>query len=81
MASSCRRERDAPPAASACIMAEARPGEVPVSRVVTDLVAGTGLGFAGRGGHELEGLLPEDLGGVAGRLEGRKNGTLIAATL
>jgi len=42
--------------AAARIMAEARPGEVLVSRVVTDLVAGAGLGFAERGGHDLKGL-------------------------
>lgn len=42
--------------AAARIMAEAQPGEVLVSRVVTDLVAGAGLGFAERGSHELKGL-------------------------
>ena len=31
-------------------------GEVLVSRVVTDLVAGAGLQFAERGSHELKGL-------------------------
>jgi class 3 adenylate cyclase len=34
----------------------AEPGEVWVSRTVTDLVAGTGLEFEPRGLHELEGL-------------------------
>jgi pimeloyl-ACP methyl ester carboxylesterase len=34
----------------------ARPGEVWVSRTVTDLVAGTGLRFEGRGEHRLEGV-------------------------
>jgi pimeloyl-ACP methyl ester carboxylesterase len=34
----------------------ARPGEVWVSRTVTDLVAGTGLRFEGRGEHTLEGV-------------------------
>jgi pimeloyl-ACP methyl ester carboxylesterase len=35
---------------------KADPGEVWVSRTVTDLVAGTGLRFAERGTHELKGL-------------------------
>jgi class 3 adenylate cyclase len=34
----------------------ARPGEVLVSRTVTDLVAGSGLSFQSRGEHELKGL-------------------------
>jgi class 3 adenylate cyclase len=34
----------------------AGPGEVWVSRTVTDLVAGTGLTFAGRGVHDLKGF-------------------------
>jgi class 3 adenylate cyclase/pimeloyl-ACP methyl ester carboxylesterase len=34
----------------------ARPGEVLVSRTVTDLVAGSGIGFAARGEHELKGI-------------------------
>ena len=34
----------------------ARPGEVLVSRTVTDLVAGSGIEFADRGEHELKGL-------------------------
>jgi class 3 adenylate cyclase/pimeloyl-ACP methyl ester carboxylesterase len=42
--------------AAARVMAQARPGEVLVSRVVTDLVAGSGLTFTGRGTHELEGV-------------------------
>jgi len=37
-------------------MAESNPGEVLVSRVVTDLVAGAGLKFAERGAHDLKGL-------------------------
>jgi len=41
---------------AARVMAESQPGEVLVSRVVTDLVAGAGLKFAGRGSHELKGL-------------------------
>lgn len=42
--------------AAARVMARAGPGEVLVSRVVTDLVAGAGLTFAGRGSHEFKGL-------------------------
>jgi class 3 adenylate cyclase len=42
--------------AAARVMAQAGPGEILVSRVVTDLVAGTGLAFSGRGTYELEGL-------------------------
>jgi class 3 adenylate cyclase len=42
--------------AAARVMARAGPGEVLVSRVVTDLVAGAGLTFARRGTHELKGL-------------------------
>jgi class 3 adenylate cyclase len=42
--------------AAARVMARAGPGEVFVSRVVTDLVAGAGLTFARRGTHELKGL-------------------------
>jgi class 3 adenylate cyclase/pimeloyl-ACP methyl ester carboxylesterase len=42
--------------AAARVMALSRPGEVLVSRVVTDLVAGAGLKFSGRGSHELKGL-------------------------
>jgi class 3 adenylate cyclase/pimeloyl-ACP methyl ester carboxylesterase len=42
--------------AAARVMARAGPGEVLVSRVVTDLVAGAGLGFSGRGTQELEGI-------------------------
>ena len=42
--------------AAARVMAQAPPGEVLVSRVVTDLVAGAGLKFAQRGSHELKGL-------------------------
>jgi class 3 adenylate cyclase/pimeloyl-ACP methyl ester carboxylesterase len=38
------------------IMAQSEPDEVLVSRVVTDLVAGAGLSFSGRGAHELKGL-------------------------
>ena len=38
------------------IMAQSEPDEVLVSRVVTDLVAGAGLSFSGRGSHELKGL-------------------------
>ena len=37
-------------------MAQSEPGEVLVSRVVTDLVAGAGLRFSERGSHELKGL-------------------------
>ena len=42
--------------AAARVMAQAGPGETLVSRVVTDLVAGAGLGFAERGSHELKGI-------------------------
>ncbi len=42
--------------AAARVMSECQPGEVLVSRVVTDLVAGTGLRFSERGSHELKGL-------------------------
>ena len=42
--------------AAARVMALAQPGEVLVSRVVTDLVAGAGLRFAERSAHELKGL-------------------------
>jgi pimeloyl-ACP methyl ester carboxylesterase/class 3 adenylate cyclase len=42
--------------AAARVMALSNAGEVLVSRVVTDLVAGAGLKFAHRGLHELKGL-------------------------
>lgn len=42
--------------AAARVMDQSQPGEVLVSRVVTDLVAGTGLRFEQRGAHELKGL-------------------------
>jgi class 3 adenylate cyclase len=42
--------------AAARVMAQSRPTEVLVSRVVTDLVAGAGLKFSERGSHELKGL-------------------------
>jgi pimeloyl-ACP methyl ester carboxylesterase len=42
--------------AAARVMGQAQPGETLVSRVVTDLVAGAGLGFAERGSHELKGI-------------------------
>ncbi len=42
--------------AAARVMGRAGPGEILVSRVMTDLVAGAGLTFSGRGTHELEGL-------------------------
>jgi class 3 adenylate cyclase/DNA-binding winged helix-turn-helix (wHTH) protein len=38
------------------VAGEADPGEVWVSRTVTDLVAGTGLAFAERGSHSLKGI-------------------------
>ena len=41
---------------AAGVAATARPGEVWVSRTVTDLVAGTGLRFSPRGEHALEGV-------------------------
>lgn len=42
--------------AAARVMAHCESGEVLVSRVVTDLVAGAGLKFSERGSHELKGL-------------------------
>ena len=42
--------------AAARVMAKSQANEVLVSRVVTDLVAGTGLKFSERGSHELKGL-------------------------
>jgi len=42
--------------AAARVMGQSQPGEVLVSRVVTDLVSGAGLQFAERGSHELKGL-------------------------
>lgn len=42
--------------AAARVMDYSEPGEVLVSRVVTDLVAGAGLSFSGRGSHELKGI-------------------------
>ncbi len=42
--------------AAARVMGQSQPGEVLVSRVVTDLVSGAGLHFADRGSHELKGL-------------------------
>lgn len=42
--------------AAARVMAEAGPGEVLVSRVVSDLVAGSGVAFEDRGEIELKGL-------------------------
>jgi class 3 adenylate cyclase len=42
--------------AAARVMAKSQSSEVLVSRVVTDLVAGAGLTFSGRGSHDLKGL-------------------------
>ena len=42
--------------AAAGVMAKCLPGEVLISRVVTDLVAGAGLKFSERGSQELKGL-------------------------
>jgi class 3 adenylate cyclase len=42
--------------AASRVMTQSQPDEVLVSRVVTDLVAGAALTFAGRGSHELKGL-------------------------
>ena len=42
--------------AAARVMAQAAPEEVLVSRVVTDLVTGSGVEFSDRGTHELKGL-------------------------
>ena len=41
---------------AARVMGQSQSGEVLVSRVVTDLVAGAGLRFSERGSHELKGL-------------------------
>ena len=41
---------------AARVQAAANPGEVLVSRTVTDLVAGSGIQFADRGEHELKGI-------------------------
>jgi class 3 adenylate cyclase len=41
---------------AARVLSHSQSGEVLVSRVVTDLVAGAGLRFAERGSHELKGL-------------------------
>ncbi len=41
---------------AARVQALARPGEVLVSRTVTDLVAGSGISFIDRGEHELRGI-------------------------
>ena len=41
---------------AARVMAQCEPSEVLVSRVVTDLVAGAGLKFTGRGMHQLKGI-------------------------
>jgi class 3 adenylate cyclase len=41
---------------AARVLAQARPGEVLVSRTVGDLVAGSGLAFTSRGAHELRGV-------------------------
>jgi class 3 adenylate cyclase len=38
------------------VQSHARPGEVLVSRTVTDLVAGSGISFESRGAHELKGI-------------------------
>jgi len=38
------------------VAALARPGEVLVSNMVKDLVAGSGLAFEGRGAHTLKGV-------------------------
>jgi pimeloyl-ACP methyl ester carboxylesterase len=42
--------------AASRVMSQSQPDEVLVSRVVTDLVAGAGLTFVGRGSHELKGI-------------------------
>ena len=41
---------------AARVQALANPGEVLVSRVVTDLVGGSGIAFANRGDHLLKGV-------------------------
>ena len=41
---------------AARVLAAAKPGEVLVSRTVTDLVAGSGLSFSDRGEHRLKGV-------------------------
>jgi class 3 adenylate cyclase/pimeloyl-ACP methyl ester carboxylesterase len=52
--------------AAARVMAQSGPGEVLVSRVVTELVAGAGLKFSKRGAHEFKGLPAGTLGAVCG---------------
>lgn len=42
--------------AARSVMSRSRPGEVLVSRVITDLVAGSGLSFTERESYEVEGL-------------------------
>ena len=44
---------------AACVAAAAGPGEVLVSRIVVDLVAGSGLSFVARGEHVLKGVAGE----------------------
>jgi class 3 adenylate cyclase len=44
---------------AARVAAAAGPGEVSVSRIVVDLVAGSGLSFAARGEHALKGVAGE----------------------
>jgi class 3 adenylate cyclase len=54
---------------AARIQSKARPGEVWVSRTITDLVAGSGLSFEPRGPHELKGVGSMDLASLATRGE------------
>jgi class 3 adenylate cyclase len=44
---------------AARVLTEAEPGEILCSRTVKDLVAGSGLAFADRGGHRLRGIPDE----------------------
>jgi class 3 adenylate cyclase len=50
-----RRRRWIAVHAAVRVMAQSGPGEVLVSRVVTELVAGAGLKFSQRGAHEFKG--------------------------
>jgi class 3 adenylate cyclase len=59
-----------------CITALAQPDEILVSRAVKDLVVGTGISFADRGGHELGGVSDQwQLFAVTGSAEDRRPST------
>ena len=59
-----------------CIAALAQPDEILVSPAVKDLVVGTGISFADRGGHELSGISDQwQLFAVTGLAEARRPST------